>query len=166
MKRERTNFVTAIKGIVALALALAPLVSAADTVYKYRRPDGSVVYSDTPLNGASLIGRFLLVPQPPAGGTESTAPGRMDPDERARLRSQLLEAADVRIRAAEQALKDAQDRQQAGVEPLAGERIGNAQGGSRLREEYFARQKELAAEVESAQARLDEAYRLRNESRD
>jgi hypothetical protein len=167
MKRERTNFVTAIKGIVALALALAPLVSAADTVYKYRRPDGSVVYSDAPLPGARLIGRYQRVPQPPAGATESAAPrGSADPDEQARLRTQSLEAADARVKAAERALKDVQDRQQAGVEPLEGERIGNAQRGSRFRPEYFARQKQLADDVERAQVDLDDAYQQRNELRD
>jgi uncharacterized protein DUF4124 len=164
---KHTNLMPAIKGIVALAAVLAPLACAADTVYKYRRPDGSVVYSDTPLRGARLIGRYLLVPQPPAGGSEGTVPGRsMDPDERARLRSQSLEAADARIQAAERALKDAQDRQQAGVEPLEGERIGNARRGSRLGPEYFVRQKQLADEVERAQAQRDEAYRLRDELRD
>jgi len=167
MKRKRTNFTTAIKGLVALAAALAPLACAADMVYKYRRPDGSVVYSDTPLQGARLIGRYQLVPQPPAAAPEGAAPRRSaDPDEQARLRSRALEAVDVRIKAAEQALNDAQERQQAGVEPLEGERIGNAQRGSRLRPEYFARQKQLADDVESARSDLEEAYRLRNELRD
>ena len=164
---KQTNLMPAIKGIVVLAAVLAPLACAADTVYKYRRPDGSVVYSDTPLRGARLIGRYLLVPQPPAGGTEGAAPGRsMDPDERARLRSQSLEAADARIKAAEQALRNAQDRQQAGVEPLEGERLGNVQRGSRLGPEYFVRQKQLANEVEEAQMELDQAYEQRNELRD
>lgn len=167
MDAGRIDFMTAIKGIVALALALAPLASAADTVYKYQRPDGRVVYSDTPVRGARLIGRYLLVPQPPARGKGSGSPGRStDPDGQARLRSQSLEAADAGIKAAESSLKEAQERQQAGVEPLPGERVGNALSGSRLRPEYFARQKEIAKAVESAQARLDEAYRLRNELRD
>ena len=167
MKLEETNLMPAIKGIVALAVLIAPFACAADTVYKYRRPDGSVVYSDTPLRGARLIGRYLLVPQPAAAGAEGPAPGRgTDPAERARLRSQSLEAADARIKAAELALKQAEDRQQAGVEPLPGERIGNAPRGSRLGPEYFARQRRLADDVERAQAQLDEAYRLRNELRD
>ncbi len=59
---------TTIKGIVAFALALAPMLAAADTVYKYQRPDGKVVYSDVPLRGAKLIGRFELVPVPPPQG--------------------------------------------------------------------------------------------------
>jgi len=165
MKGKKTNFTTVIKGLVALAAALAPLACAADTVYKYRRPDGSVVYSDTPLQGARLIGRYELVPQPP-GGTQGGEPGGGGPDEQARLRSQSLEAVYARIRAAELALKGAQERQQAGVEPLEGERIANAQRGSRFRPEYFARQKQLADDVEKAQQELDEAYRQRNELRD
>src|SRR2546426_970147 len=61
----REEFMTPIKGLVALVLALAPAFAAAETVYKYQRPDGSTVYSDVPLRGAKLIGRFQLVPAPP-----------------------------------------------------------------------------------------------------
>jgi hypothetical protein len=35
------EFMTPIKGLVALFLALAPAFAAAETVYKYQRPDGS-----------------------------------------------------------------------------------------------------------------------------
>jgi hypothetical protein len=167
MKRTRTDFITAIKGIVALAAALAPLAWAADIVYKYRRPDGSVVYTDAPLPGARLIGRYQLLPREPAGASEGAAPrGAADPDEQARQRSFSLQEVDERIKAGELALKEAQDRQQAGVEPLEGERIANVQRGSRFRPEYFARQKQLADEVQRAQIELDEAYRQRSELRD
>lgn len=160
---------TTIKGIVALALVLAPVLVAADTVYKYQRLDGKVVYSDVPLRGAKLIGRFELVPAPPVPRTESARPARRavtDPDELARQRVQDLDAADAAIRAAEQALKDAEERQQAGVEPMAGERLGNVGGRSRLTPDYFERQRALAAEVDAARARLDQAYRQRNQLRD
>ena len=56
---------TPIKGLVVLilVLALAPRLTAAETVYKYRRPDGSTLYSDVPLRGAKLIGS-LAAPLP------------------------------------------------------------------------------------------------------
>ena len=167
MNPGENDFMTAIKGLVALALALPAFFCAADTVYKYQRPDGSIVYSDKPVRDARLVGRYELVP-PPARSAEHAASGAgKDPDEVARTRSQALDAADAGIKAAERALARAQERQQAGVEPLPGERVGNAAGrGARLGLEYFARQKQLANEVESAQARLDEAYRLRNDLRD
>ena len=161
---------TPIKGLVALVLALAPAFAAADTVYKYRRADGSTVYSDVPLRGAKLIGRFELVPAPPPQRPERGEPPRRDsakdPDELARQRVQDLDAADAAIKAAEQSLKEALERQQAGVEPLAGERLGNVGGRSRLTPPYFERQRALAAEVDAARSRLEEANRQRNELRE
>ena len=159
---------TPIKGLVVLAVFLAPPFAAADTVYKYQRPDGSTLYSDVPLRGAKLIGRFQLVPVPPvkAGPARSTRGAAKDPDELARQRVQDLDAADAAIKAAEQSLQEALERQQAGVEPLAGERLGNVGGRSRLTPDYFERQRSLAAEADAARARLDEAFRQRNQLRD
>jgi len=158
---------TPIKGLVALilALALAP-ASAAETVYKYRRADGSTLYSGVPLRGAKLIGRFQLVPVPPPAKA-GPASAAKDADRLARQRVQDLDAADAAVKEAEQSLKEALERQQAGVEPLAGERLGNVGArSSRLGPQYFERQQALAAEVAEARARLDEAYRQRNELRD
>ncbi len=81
-------------------------------------------------------------------------------------RAQALEAAVAEIKAAEQALRDAEDRQQRAVEPLPGERLANVGGRTRLGPAYFERQRAMAAEVDAARARLDEAYRLRNQLRD
>ncbi len=159
---------TTIKGIVALAFALAPMPAAADTVYKYQRPDGEIVYSDVPLRGAKLIGRFELVPVPPQGVArgDRSQQSKDLAGERAEQRARALEAADAEIKAADQALRDAQERQQRAVEPLPGERLGNVGGRTRLGPAYFERQRTTAAEVDAARARLDEAYRLRNELRE
>ena len=81
-------------------------------------------------------------------------------------RTQALEAAAAEIKAAEQALREAQDRQQKAVEPLPGERARNVDGRSRLSPEYFERQQARAAEVDAARARLDEAHRQRNRLRE
>jgi len=159
---------TTIKGLVALALATGVVSAAAETVYKYQRPDGTVVYSDSPVQGAKLIGQFELVPAP-----VSTQPGRGEPPRRPAAtsggtdRAQALDAADARVKAADQALKDALERQQQAFEPLPGERLGNVGGGtSRLAEAYFARQQAAAAAVDAARAELDEAYRARNQARE
>ena len=77
-------------------------------------------------------------------------------------RAQALEAAVAEIKAAEQALRETEDRQQRAVEPLPGERLANVGRGSRLSPPYFERQRAAAAEVDAARARLEEAYRLRN----
>ena len=160
---------TPIKGLVSLVLALAPPLATAETVYKYQRPDGSTLYSDVPLPGAKLIGRFELVPAPPPKA-EPARPGRgavTDPNEIARQRVQDLDAADAAIKAADQSLKEALERQQAGVEPQPGERLGNVGARtSRLSPQYFERQKALAAEIDAARARLEEAYRQRNQLRE
>jgi hypothetical protein len=160
---------TAIKGMVALLLAMGATFAAADTIYKYQRPDGKVVYSDSPVEGAKLIGKFELLPAP-----ASAEPGRGEPtrpqaasEGSAERRSAALDAADARIKAADLALKDAQERQQQAVEPLAGERLGNVGGtNTRLTPEYFARQRAAAAEVEAARVELDAAYRARNQVRE
>jgi len=81
-------------------------------------------------------------------------------------RAQALEAADAQIRAAEQALRNAEERQQRAAEPLPGERLRNVDGHSRLSPEYFERQRAIEAEVDAARARLEEAYRLRNQLRE
>jgi hypothetical protein len=159
---------TAIKGIVALVLATGAGLAAAETVYKYQRPDGRVIYSDSPVEGAKLIGQFELVPAPAAPGPAHGEPVRRPAatGDTAERRALAVEAADARIKAADQALKDAQERQQQAVEPLPGERLGNVGGFSRLAPEYFERQRAAAAEVEAARTELDEAYRARNEARE
>src|SRR5258706_818164 len=169
-ERRREKFMTPIKGLVALVLALAPAVAATQSVYKYQCPDGSTVYSDVPFSGANLTGRFELVQVPApakAGPARPERGGAKDPDELARQRIQDLEAADAAIKEAEQSLKEALERQRAGAEPLPGERLGNVGGRtSRLAPQYFERQKTLAPRVAQARARLDDAYRKRNEFRE
>jgi hypothetical protein len=153
---------TAIKGIVALFIAAAAIPAAADIVYKYERPDGRLIYSDSPVKGAKLIGQFDLVPSPPA----EPAPPAVAPEQTVDQRGLALDEADARIKAADRALTEALQRQQKGMEPLPGERLGNVGGHSRLAPSYFARQQDYAADVDAARADLDEAYRLKNAVRD
>jgi hypothetical protein len=80
-------------------------------------------------------------------------------------RSAELERAHAEIVAAFNALKEAEQRREKGVEPLPGERLGTASGKSRLSDGYFARQKALDAQVQAARARLDRALVRRNELR-
>lgn len=72
-------------------------------------------------------------------------------------RSEELDRAYANVVAARKALDESKQRQEQGVEPLSGERLGTARGGSRLGEAYFERQKGLERQVERAQQRLDEA---------
>ncbi|HKW37737.1 MAG TPA: DUF4124 domain-containing protein [Burkholderiales bacterium] len=154
---------TAIKGIVALILACGAATAAAETVYKYRRPGGETVYSDAPVLGAKLIGRFDLVPAPAPAPSAEPGPG---PAVAAGRREAELDAADAQIKAADRDLTGALERQQQDMEPLPGERRGNADGHSRLTPGYFERQRAAAAAVDAARAELDAAYRLKNEVRE
>src|SRR5215472_12436119 len=153
---------TAIKGIVTLLLIAAPTLAAADTIFKYQRPDGRIVYSDSTVKGAKRIG-VLDMPAPPP------AVPRVEPrfsSELAETRRAELAEADAEIREATRVLREAEDRQKQGVEPLPGERLGMVGGNSRLSEAYFSRQQDLATEVDMARARLNEAFRLRNHARE
>jgi hypothetical protein len=158
---ERRNFMTAIKGIVALLLVAAPALAAAETIFKYRRPDGRIVYSDSTVKGAKRIG-VLDLPVPPPSVPRSEP--RFSSEVAVTRRADLA-AADAEIREATLALRNAEERQTQGVEPLPGERLGMVGGNSRLSESYFERQQVLANEVDMARARLDEATRLRNAAR-
>jgi len=102
-----------------------------------------------------LLALALAVSLAPAPGFAAESP-----------RAQALDAAVAEIKAAEQALREAEERQRSAVEPLPGERLGNVGGQSRLAPEYFERQRTMAGEVDAARARLNEAHRQRNQVRD
>jgi hypothetical protein len=162
---ERRNFMTAIKGIVALLLAAGVTGAQPQTIFKYQRPDGEIVYSDSPMKGAKRVGEVDPAPAPATPQAARSEAPRGAPD-LAERRSAALDDADTRIKAAAQALNEAEERQQKGIEPLPGDRLGNAGGNSRLAPRYFSRQQDNAADVDAARANLEEAYRLRNEARD
>lgn len=159
---------TPIKGLVVAALISAACSLAEASVYKYRETDDSTLYSDMPDPDGTLV-RRLKEEWPPSS---QSAAGRglsladSSPEGLAESQMDALDAADEEIRAADRALREAQERQRKAVEPLPGERVGNVGGHSRLRPEYFARQRAEADEVEVARTRLEAAYRARNEQRE
>jgi hypothetical protein len=152
----------------SLFVATPFAVAAETTVYVWTGKDGVVSYSQDP---------------PPAGQaftTREIATGSLTPAQRAAVKSQLarsgaqetaeaasfrkeLAAADRRIVDAVRRLTDAERALSTGREPQPGERAGIAGGGSRLREEYFGRQRQLEVEVQAARTGLEAAYRARSE---
>lgn len=82
--------------------------------------------------------------------------------ERARERTRALTVAHEELVEAQLALAEARLRRERGIEPLAGERLGMAGGGSRLGPQYYARQAQLEDALSQAQARLDGALTRRN----
>jgi hypothetical protein len=158
--------------LLAAAL-LAPAGAAlAQTIYKYERPDGGLVYSDKPVKGARLVERFTIAQAPAAAPGPQAAPRPQAQAPEQPLSEvpsanppSALDAADAQVRAAQKSVEDAKARAQQGAEPLAGERVGTGGGKSRLTEEYFVRQKQLEQELAVANARLEEAYRRRSDAK-
>lgn len=172
---------------VAFAIACAAFAARAEdaaapaqpgggtTVYRQVMPDGRIVYSDKVVKGGKLDQTITI--EPPIKGnlwtTESgnrpAIPPQVEPTPIHRVNSipapgkkKTNEEATSDVIRAEMLLEDARKRQQAGVEPLPGERTGNAGGGSRLNEAYRARQQTLAKETEDADAALKRAIAERD----
>jgi len=71
--------------------------------------------------------------------------------------SQSLDRAYAAYLEANRRFEAAQKLADEGREPLPGERVGLAGGGSRLRPEYFERQQKMKRDLEAARVRLEEA---------
>lgn len=81
----------------------------------------------------------------------------------AQNRSADLDKAYDEARAAYNALQEAEARRERGAESLPGERQSSAAGGSRPRENYFARQAILEQQVEAARQRYEAAMKRWND---
>jgi len=74
-----------------------------------------------------------------------------------------LDKAVEEARAAQVALQAAESKRDQAAEPQLGERTGNAGGGSRLNENYVARQAAIEQEVAAARQRYDLAIKRWND---
>jgi hypothetical protein len=74
-----------------------------------------------------------------------------------------LDKAYEEARAAQLALKQAEERRDQGIEPQAGDRQGTSAGGTRPTPQYLGRQQLLEQEVEMARRRYDTALRRWND---
>jgi hypothetical protein len=81
----------------------------------------------------------------------------------AQNRSAELDKAYQEARDAYNALQQATARRDQGIESLPGERTGNAAGGSRPNENYFARQAILEQDLEAAGKRYEAAMKRWND---
>ena len=156
-------------------VAPTPSSGGATCIYRQVTPDGRVVYSDKLLEGARLDHTITVEPSIEGNSwtteygsrpiarqqVERTPIRKVDSPPASGNRKSLDEATSDVIQA-EMLLEDARKRQQAGVEPLPGERTANKGGGSRLNEMYWARQELLARDVANAEAMLKEAAASRN----
>jgi hypothetical protein len=116
-------------------------------------PDGSVVYGDKPAPDAVKVEETR--PDIKKGGIGGATPREQEAlKEMEKARAQR-EADQEKVRAAEQALRDAEAARAAGKEPLASERLGTESGKSRITDAYYERQKKLDEAVEKARRDLD-----------
>lgn len=150
-----------------LFLAAVGSTAGAQTIYKSIMPDGRIIYGNSPAKGAATVESIQPV-LPPAGeaGTSAPAPETASaarPERTVDTREAQWREVEAELRAAQAALDKAKANAEAGVAPLPGEMVGNADNRFvRPREEYLARQQQLADKVKEAQARLDAAFAARN----
>jgi len=138
---------------VIAALLAQPAV--AQVLYKSTMPDGRIVYGDKPAPDAVKVEETRPdISKRGIGGVTPREQEALRDLEKSRTRR---EAGVDKVQSAEQTLRDAEAARAAGKEPLAGERIGTAGGGSRLGEAYFDRQRKLEEAVERARRELDAA---------
>lgn len=171
-------------GFAALCLVSAALAQnvvktvpgggGATTVYRQTLPDGSVVYTDKPAKGAKIdhiVTVEPLIKGNPRASSSGGKPAAFDETSSTPVkqvntppypRRKTYDEANSEVIRAEMLLEDAKKRQQAGIEPLPGERTGNVNGTSRLNEAYKARQARLAKDVADAEAALKRAIAQRD----
>jgi hypothetical protein len=160
--------------LIAIACVL-PCLAFAQSIYKVQMPDGSIMFTDTPPPGAKVLEEREVksTPRPSArtatptsGAARQPLPGALgEPVPAAAPKARPIDAAMQEIDAAERALQVAKRRLELGREPLPGERLGLAGGGSRLSPEYEARVAGLEREVSDAESRLTKAHAARNAAR-
>jgi len=156
--------------VATLVATVAAGPAAAQTIYKVQMPDGSILFTDAPPQGGKVLEeRDAKVTPRPARPMTSTPVSQLpgvSPESAkgsaAANRPKSLDAAIGEINAAESALAAAKRRLELGREPLPGERLGLAGGGSRLSPEYHERIAGLEKEVAAAEARVQAAYAARN----
>lgn len=156
-----------------------PIGKPATKVYRQVMPGGRVIYSDKPVKGARVEETITVEPAPPGtpSGTVSGNPPPLPmgtvptPVDRVTVipstaKPRTADDANADVIRAELLLEDARKRMEAGAEPLPGERVGTASGGSRLSDDYHARQKRLAEEVAVAENVLKKAVAERDALRE
>ena len=153
-----------------LAVPARPAI--AQTLYKSTLPNGEVTYGDKPAPGAVKV--EAIKPDTSKTGIGPAAPTATDKARDAAILKEMekarlqREAAESRVRAARNALRDAEAARAAGAEPLEGERVGFVRQptdadkdkgpvfGTRLTDAYFDRQQKLEHDVEAARRNLEQ----------
>ncbi len=165
----------------AAAVPAAPAAAPAQAtnIYRHVMPDGRIVYSDEPLEGAKVDHTITVAPAIPgnlwtsepgarpriAPQTTSTPVKRVDPPRRPAPGKSTIAVPDAvlaEVMRAEMLLEDALARQQAGAKPRPEEIRDNSAGGLSYNEAYFSRQRRLARDVDYARSELNKARAARD----
>ena len=155
--------------LVAFETITTVAPSSAQSIYKSTLPDGRIVYGGRPEKGATKVEK--MVPAAPLVEVDPKEAEAQRQRERAQVeqlekrlaaRQAARETSNTEVLAGKDAVSAAEKRLAAGKEPLPGERVATADGGSRLSEAYFERVKALEDELKSARERLDKAFRDRS----
>lgn len=161
--------------VLAVCLAAVPLLAAA-AIYKVEMPDGTILFTDSPPAGAKILEERQTKAAPKSGPQRTPAPTpsavpspavRVLPSPGAsgsagRRAPRNIEEAQAEIADSERELAVLRRKLEIGREPMPGERLGTAKGGSRLSPEYEARISSLEREVSLAEDRVKRAYEARN----
>lgn len=171
IRPSRLSRMAASRLAFAAWLALAAAGALAQTTYKSTMPDGKIVYGEKPAPGAVKSEPMQVNTKPMSTGKGNStnrdedsgvAPQQLKDS---RTRAEQARAADADAQQWQQTLTKAQQAAREGVEPLPGERIGTAGGGSRLTDAYQERQRQLQADIVRAQGNYDNALQRLNKLR-
>jgi len=148
-----------------VVLLLAAGHAGAQTLYKYIGPNGKIVYSDTPPPPGVKFEKLRPNTAPtgvdlrPRGGAAPADERGKEVDARLRERKQKQDEQAEKTAGLQRIYDSARAALEAGRDPREGERSVNANGTSRLSEEYFRRIEQLEQNVEQSRQRLEEAQR-------
>jgi hypothetical protein len=131
-------------------------------LYKSTMPDGKVIYGDGPMPGAVKVEKTR--PDTSKKGITAATPKEKEALRRMEAERASTGAANPQAQAQtyspaqlEAKMRELEADREKGKEPLAGERIGTASGGSRFTDAYWERQKRLDQELASIRKEIERA---------
>jgi hypothetical protein len=147
-----------IRALAAVGLTLfAATTIAQTTLYKYVGPDGKVTYSDKPPPKGTQYETLKTDTRPTGVDLRSSGSAIGNAEEAHQKRVLQGQERQTHIDTAQRNYDAAVAALEAAKEPQEGERTQNANGTSRLNENYFNRIAELQRKVDDAKSALDNA---------
>lgn len=148
--------------VALLTCIVAAVASAGTTIYKVRLKDGSIVFTDQPPPGSTIL-QTRAVDSPPAAAVAAPRPDVAKLEQQWQQRQAERAARDAEVERAERAVAAARARLEQGREPQAGDFIGTARKGIvRHSPAYDERVRALELAVTDAEARLAQAKAARD----